>query len=474
MVKNSRYKRIPLNVAGGSNETRSRAVSVERLVNWYPDSTPTGVSPATLMPWGGLTNVGGVAGSGGNYADRGCHFFKGAVYFVKGTTLYKLSSAYAVTTVGTITGSDYCSFADNGGVMVICNGGTPYSYDGTTLTSLASITFNPSVVTYITTRFVFDSSNDYFYVSDSFSTNVRTANSATSESAPDSFTAPLAFGQMLYLFGENTIEPWQPASGQPPFARATQAIMENVGCSAPHGITNTIDFVYFIHKGGIPYRMRGFQVEPIATSGIINKLNNYDCAKYRARSLSFDGQNFVIFDFYDNNATWCFSETTSTWFELTSSTTEARWQGGSYCAAFGENLFFDNTLQHVYKLDLTNFVNDWGPVVREKVFEFLSGEKAGKVRGKMELSRVILGVEAGCGLVSGQGEEPLIGVQVSIDGKTWNQEQFVELGRMGEFSKQVEVSMRVKFQQLALRVRLYDPVGFAFFSAAIDVREAGH
>jgi len=92
----------------------------------------------------------------------------------------------------------------------------------------------------------------------------------------------------------------------------------------------------------------------------------------------------------------------------------------------------------------------------------------------LELSRVILGVEAGCGLVSGQGEEPLIGVQVSIDGKTWNQEQFVELGRMGEFSKQVEVSMRVKFQQLALKVRLYDPVGFAFFSAAIDVREAGH
>jgi hypothetical protein len=88
------------------------------------------------------------------FADRGCHVFNGITYFVKGANLYRLNRDLTTDLIGAINGTDYCSFADNGGVMVICNGLTPYSYDGATLTSLTSIAFNPSVVAYITTRFV--------------------------------------------------------------------------------------------------------------------------------------------------------------------------------------------------------------------------------------------------------------------------------------------------------------------------------
>lgn len=474
MLRGTRYKRLPLNVAGGTSETRSRSVSVARLANWYPEATPEGVSGAALMPFPGVTSVGFINDYDIDYNDRGAHTFNGVPYFIKGSHLYRLNEDTTCTRIGVIAGYDRCSMASNGGVMVICNGLTPYSYDGTTLSLLSSITFRPSIVTYIGTYFVFDSDSDAFWVSDSFSTNISGDNTAISESSPDSFTAPYAFGQILYLYGEDTIEPWQLATGAPPFERATQAIIERIGCSAPHGITNTVDAMYFIHRSGNPYRVRGFNADAFAPSGIVAQVSRYDLTNYTAKSFSFDGQHFVVFDFPSDNATLCYSETTNTWIVLDSGTHQDQWQAGSYCYAYGKHLLADKTLANIYRLDLDSFVNNWGVVVREKTFEFVSGEKMGDVRGVYEMSRLVIGLEAGVGLISGQGENPLLGVQFSTDGKTWNQEVFVELGRLGDFGRKVEVPYMLQFQQLAIRIRLYDPVGFAIFSAGLDVREAGY
>ena len=473
MARVSRFQRVPLNVAGGSNQTRSRSVSVAKLSNWYPEPTPAGTSNAALMPFPGITSISVLSGSA-NYNDRGMHVFNGVTYFIAGYYLYKLNTNLTTTQIGAVAGVDYCSFADNGGVMVICTGGPVYEYDGATLTINTAIAFSPTVVDYIGTFFVFNSDSDRFWVSNSFSTVVEGDNTAVSESSPDSFTAPKVFGQMLYLFGTDSIEPWALTTGSPPFERATQAIMERVGCSATHGITNTIEFIYFIDKSGIPYRIKGFNAEAFAPVGVIASLQSYDLTRYRARSLTFDGQHFVIFDFYANNRTWCYSETTDTWFQLDSGAFGDRYQAGSNCANLGLNILLDNTLGIVYKLDFENFVNSWGPVIREKTFEFVAGEKLGNVRGLYELSKAVFGIEAGCGLVSGQGEDPVIGIQCSIDGKTWSQEEFIGLGRSGEFSREIEWFHMVQFRQLAIRTRLYDPVGCSFFSAAVDVREAGY
>ena len=474
MAKVTRFQRVPLNVAGGSNETRSRSVSVAKLSNWYPEPTPAGTSNAALMPFPGITAISSISDYEPAYHDRGMHVFNGVTYFVNGAHLYKLDSALACTQIGVVGGSNYCSFADNGGVMVIFNGSIPYQYDGTTLSQISAITFSPTVVDYIGTYFVFNSDSDQFWVSNSFSVVVEGDNVAISESSPDTFTAPKAFGQMLYLFGTDSIEPWAIATGSPPFERATQAIMERVGCSAKHGITNTVEFVYFIDKSGIPYKMKGFSVAPFAPIGVIAKIQTYDLTQYRARNLTFDGQHFVIFDFYANNRTWCYSETTDTWFQLDSGPDGDRYQAGSNCFNYNLNIFIDNSIGIIYKLDFENFVNSWGPVIREKTFEFVAGEKLGSVRGVYEMSKVVFGLEAGVGLVSGQGEVPVLGVQCSTDGKTWSQEQFIEIGRSGEFTRKVEWFNMLQFQQLAIRTRLYDPVGLAFFSAAIDVREAGY
>lgn len=473
MAKISRFKRIPLNVAGGMNETRSRAVSVSRLANWYPIATPEGVSSATLMPFPAITQIGTIYNDEQQYEDRGMTVFNGLTYMVKGPYLYRLNADFTTTKIGAIAGTSFCSFANNGLVLVICNGSTPYQYDGTTLSLLSAITFNPQQVTYNSTFFIFDSDAQDFWVSDTFSTAVQGDSRSVPQSSPDRLTVPYSFNQILYLISPDSVEPWVPAAAIPPFELAVNGIIEKTGCSAKHGVTSTNEAVYFIHKSGTAYRMKGFTAQAFAPSGIVWQLQSLDLENYRARSLSFDGQQFVIFDFYNDNKTWCYSETTDTWLQLDSGEFN-RWQAGSNCFNYGLNIFTDNVKGLVYKLDFYNFVNNWGMIIREKTFDYVSGEKLGEPRGRLEMSRVVFGVEAGMGLISGQGEEPKLGVQFSADGKAWSQEIFLDLGRNGEYSKQVECSYMVQFQQLAIRTRLYDPIGFAFFSAAIDVREAGY
>lgn len=474
MPKVSRFKRIPLNVAGGSDETRSRAVSIATLKNWYPEASPSGVSAAALMPFPALTVVSNATNADTFYADRGMYVFNGVWYAIKGTYLYKIGPDFAPTVIGVISGESMCDMEDNGEVLVITTGAAVYEYNGITLTHRTDITFGPSVVEYLNGKFIFDSSVGNMYNTNPGTTYVDPANAVAAESNPDDFVRPYVFNQTIYLIGTESIEPWRDVgAGNPPFERESQAIIDGIGCSSKFGVTHTPNFMYFIDRSGTCYRLVAYQVQPVSTPAITYQFQKYNLAKYRARTLEFDRQNFVIFDFFEDRKTWVYSETTDTWFELTSGREQGNWIGGSYVFCYGKHLFADSLAQWFYRLNFDSLLNNGTPIVRQKTFDFMSGEKLGNPRAVYELSRVVFGFETGVGLIEGQGDDPLIGVMRSVDGKTWSQEEFLRLGRSGEFSLQVEWCHMVQFQQIAIRVNLYDPVATTFFSAAMDVREAG-
>ncbi len=474
MPRTSRYKKIPMNVASGINQAQSRAVSITNLSNWYPESTPNGTGQAALYPFPGLTIWGGAVVSEASYPDRGAWVFNSALYFVKGSYLYTQDSAGNASSIGAIYGSKICQFADNGNVMVIVTGGPVYQYDGTALTILTDITFNPTSVKYLNGKFIFNSDTGNFWHTNPGTVFIDGANFAAPESNPDPFVAPYVFNQILYLFGTRTVEPWRDVgSGNPSFERESQAIVDGSGCSSVHGICNTSDFMYFIDRSGVICRIRSYQADVVSNHAISNIIKAYDLTRYTANAVKFNGHWFVIFNFYVDDKTLVFSENTGEFFNLTSGTNEAAWQGGSYAFCYGLHHFLDRSNSYVYKLDWETYFNSNVIVIREKVFDFVCGEKFGDPRGWFEASKIYLGIEPGVGLSSGQGENPYIMVSHSIDGKTWSNEEFIEIGRAGDFSKEIEWSHFVRFQQLAIRIRLSDPVRCVLFSAAVDVREAG-
>ncbi len=474
MPRTTRFKRIPLNIATGINQAQSRAVSITRLANWYPESTPNGTGQAALYPFPGLSIYGGAVVSEATYIDRGAYVFNSTLYFIKGGYLYSQDSSGNATSIGAVYGFNICQFSDNGYVMVIATGGPVYQYDGTTLSILSGITFNPTAVKYLNGKFIFNSDTGNFWHTDPGTTVINGANFAAPESNPDPFVAPYVFNQMLYLFGTETVEPWRDiGSGNPSFERETQAIIDGSGCASVHGICNTSDFMYFIDRSGVIFRIRSFQADPVSNHAISNIIEHYDLTSYTANAVKFKGHWFVIFNFYADDKTLVFSENTGEFFYLTSGNDEGAWQGGSYAYAYGLHHFADRSNSYLYKLDFDTYFNSNIVVIREKVFDFVCGEKFGDPRGWYECSKIYFGIEPGVGLVDGQGSNPYLMVSRSVDGKTWSNEEFIEIGRLGEFSHEVEWSHFARFQQLAIKVRLSDPIRCVFFSAAIDVREAG-
>ena len=474
MPRTTRFKRIPLNIATGINQAQSRAVSITRLANWYPESTPNGTGQAALYPFPGLSIWGGATVSEYNYYDRGAHVFNGVLYFIKGSRLYSQDANGNATEIGVIYGFEQCQMENNGSIMLITTGGPVYQYDGTALSILTDITFNPKSVKYLNGKFIFDSDTGNVWNTNPGTTYVDGANFSAPESNPDPFVSPYVFNQMLYLFGTKTVEPWRDVgSGNPPFERESQAIIDGSGCASVHGICNTTEFMYFIDPSGQVQRIRSFQSEVVSNPAISNTLVRYDLSQYKATSCRLKGHWFIIFNFYADNKTLVYSENTGEFFELTSGSDEGVWQGGSHAFCYGLHHFLDRSNSYVYKLDWDTFYNANIICIREKIFDFVCGEKFGDPRGWFECSKIYFGVEPGIGLVDGQGSVPLLEVSRSVDGKTWSNPEFLEIGRLGEFSREVEWSHFCRFQQLAIKVRTSDPIGCVFFSAAIDVREAG-
>jgi len=249
MPRTTRFKRIPLNIATGIKQAQSRAVSITRLSNWYPESTPNDTGQAALYPFPGLSIWGGATVSESSYYDRGAHVFNGVLYFIKGTRLYSQDASGNATEIGIIDGFDHCQMEDNGNVMLIVTGGQVYEYDGTNLTINSDITFNPTAICYLNGKFIFNSDTGNFWHTNPGTTFVDGANFAAPESNPDPFVAPYVFNQMLYLAGTKTFEPWRDVgSGNPSFERESQAIIDGSGCASVHGICNTTEFMYFIDR----------------------------------------------------------------------------------------------------------------------------------------------------------------------------------------------------------------------------------
>lgn len=474
----SSYKAVGINVATGSIKSRSKTVSIADLVNMYPEATPEGISSAALMPWPGNKYLSQPSPADSWQDDRGLYIFNGKLYRVCGPSLYRVDNPdidgfTAHVKLGDISGFQYCSFSDNGNVMLIATGGPVYQFDGTTLSIVSGITFNPSRVAYLNGKFIFDSDTNLYWHTDPGTLNIDPLNFGEPESSPDPFVIPYVFGQILYLFGTTSIEPYQDiGEGNPSFERISGSIIENIGCRSYSGVINTVNAVYFISGTGIAYRLRSFQVEDITTPSMAVQLQGLQLDKYVANTASFDNQNFVFFHFSADNKTWVFSETTNRWFRLEVGNTGSRWACQSYIFFNGKHIVADIDNGVLYRLDFENFVSYLEGMPRKIVFPFFSGERSDDIRGYFTIGGFRLGIETGTAPASGDYQEPVAFLRYSIDGKTWSSKMQKSLGRQGDFITDVNWKFfPIRCKQITVEITIQAPIGVSIISAAWEVKK---
>lgn len=427
-----------------------------------------------LHSFPGLKNVGNAPG-----IDRGMHNFAEVGYRIAGEKLYSFDKLGNHTEVGDIPGTKRMIMEDDGNTLIIVGEDGQFAYDGTSVSTITdSNLVGSTAVTFLNSQMIYTNGNLYVVANPNQPTTASGLNAASAESKPDKLVRAFAFNQNVYMVGERTNEPyWNPGTGNPPLERLDGQIIQ-VGTDAIHSVANTDDALYWLGDDKAVYRTSGGQRERISTEGISNALEGYtrtdDAIGY---TFTFQGMNFYVLTFPTADQTWCLNESLDDkgWFNISSGTLGKSYQGTSLINVYGKNFVADRDNGNLYELDINTFTNNGDILQRRRVTTTIDSRLLGIGPGaEMQASTVKFIMETGVGLLTGQGENPQIQFECSFDGgRTWVDRGWGYIGRLGEYTLQVEMDLLDVFYEMMIRLTTSDPVPYEIYSASGTFRLTG-
>lgn len=493
MPVNSRFQTVNLPTNGGVGGDDG-VFSPDLSLNLYLESQQGSLSGTRMRTFPGQE----VMATNSNYLAVMCIFTDGVRVFgiaYKETTpgLYSLYVVNAIsgTDVVFLGGSDVMSpniyepvkATYFNGSFLISVDNKYYVFDPVAETSTGNAPdSNSRPEAYVLNDRIYKSGGETVYVSDVLSYNFDLGNVFQNRSSSTGMRAFIVFNQMIYLFGVDTIEPWQPIdSGSPPVARINQGIIEGVGCRYHNAVAATDKYIYFFGSDGAIYRINGFNAESITPPGISQKIEEINPTDARVESIYINGYSFVLFRFIDlndkaNTKTLMFCENTGlySWLGddnykylpqsfLYYQNTNAEYRNRIWCSEYGSNRI------------LTLSSKEVNPNPKERIIVTVSGDDIGEPGVLLEMSKLRLSIETGNSNPSSPSANAQILIYPSFDGGyTYKSPIIKTLGIQGDYTKPIEVSIMKQFRRATFKIRVSDNVeSFTIFSASIDIRKAG-
>lgn len=441
---------IPLAYKYGKHP--EKMVSVENALNMQPEYAQDGRAELILRSCPGLTQFS--AGNANGSEGRGMAFANDTLYAVLGTRLYGISSAGVATDLGRVDGSGRVGIAANSDEIVIATGIDNYRYVFSTST-LSTISGAPSgrSVAFSNGRFVIEdpeatgATAGRFYWSDLMDGSTWNAlNFATAEQKPDRTLAVMAYGSVLIVFGEASIEYWQgDASGFVPLTGSTQPI----GIAGRFCAAQADTYVCFLASDGSVRLINGYQTVRLSTPAVEASLS----ADSATEASAYTEQGHTVFEFSTATQTLCYDVTMSQalgrpiWFEK--QTSDSRHKASGYIYAYQKNLAIADDDGKVYEL-----TRDVYPAVRQFTTATVADDQN---RKWWMIDEIELICRTGSGGIP--SDDPQVMLTVSRDnGYTWGEERWAGLGTIGNYGKRIRWRRFGRFQQAAFRFRLTDQV----------------
>ena len=465
-------------ILGQAYVARSVNAADNRMVNLFAEAIPNeGKEAGFLNRAPGLTLTVTV----GTGPVRGLWSFNNFMYAVSGNTLYKISSAYAATSLGTIAGTGQVSMSDNGTQLFIAANGPSYIYNSST-NVFAQITdpdFPGAVtVSYLDGYFVFNEPNSQkvWVTSLLDGTQVDPLDFASAEGSPDGLVAVLVNNREAWLFGTNSIEVWYDA-GTPDFPLARiQGASNEIGCAAAFSVAKLDNSVFWLGKDargqGIVYRNSGYSGVRASNHAIEWQIQQYgDISNAIAYTYQQDGHSFYVLTFPTVQKTWVYDVAPQSWHE------RAGWSNGNFVryrpncqAAFNNYVFlgdYENGNLYVYDLEvyavngqIQKWLRSWRPIP--------SGQNNLRRTAQHSLQ---LDCETGVGINIGQGSDPEVMLRWSDDGgHTWSNEHWSKMGQIGQYGRRVfwrRLGMTMKLRDRVYEVSGTDPVKIVIVGAEL-------
>lgn len=409
---------MKIQFATNSYKSPSLPISAQRCVNMYAERQPPDAKTdvAVFGCPGVVPFV--TCGTG---PVRGMHKMGGVLYVVSGRRLYSVTSAGVATDIGgSILGSDPVSMDDNGLQLVITNGSNGFIYSTTLSFGLITDTdFNaPETVQFFDQRFYFDWKNtNKFFGSDLLDgTSYNALVFASAEARPDNVKAVVLNKQILLVFGETTIEPWQDiGAANMPLERVPGVVIER-GLAAPRATAKEDNSIFFLGEDRRFYRLDGLTPVGISTPALDAEWQNYSVVSDAfCFSYPWAGHKFIAVHFPTANTTFEYDIASGLWHERESwdlnGRSLGRWRANCYVSCYDKGLIGDAFSGDIGYLSATTYT-EFGNTTRA----LLTSPPVHEDRKRVFISRLELDIEAGVGITTGQGSDPQWMLRSSKDG----------------------------------------------------------
>lgn len=467
------FKTVAINVTGPSYQSRSRSLSSQRTVNFYQQVSEGGKEKFTLFSFPGQKSINNTLAG----IDRNQHRMNEIQYRVVSQKLFQVDRFGNHTEKGVVPGFGRCIFADDGENLVIVSDSV-WVYNVVTDVFKENLNVNLEnvlSVTFINSQFIYTTADLSFISQPGDPFDVSGLDAIDAESSPDKLVRDYVFNQTIYRFGTRTTEPWYNSGvGNPPIDRI-EGQEFSVGLGAIHSLANTDNAIYWLGDDKAIYRVSGGIKERISDDSISNAIEKMsvfsDAFGY---ALTIQGQDFYLITFPAGSRTYVVSEVLGKngWFELSSGADGMHYSGTSLVQVYNKNIIAKGG--QILELSLDEFTQDTDTMIRERVTQEVNSDLLGVKGRRIKMSRLELIIEQGIGLISGQGENPRMRIETSIDGgRSYKHSAWVRLGRLGEDTLRVELFQILSGKGFIFRFTVSDPVPLSIFSAAIDIKLMG-
>ena len=466
---------------GSSHVDRSLPFDAQRCINMFPvvSASGTAKSAAKLVSAPGLT-LWADKSSDSQQGVRGQLVFdNNSMFVVMSTNVYRFDASGTAIKIGTIPyAATPVSMSTNGQTVVFVTGPKMFVINPSTNTMsefIDSSFTGATAIWFINGSYVFNQPDtSKFWVMDPYSLTLDPLSFATAEGAPDGLVTVCVNHQEIWLFGVSTIEVWA-GNGDPlfPYGRVPGVFIEQ-GCVAPYSLARMDDSIFWLSSNnngeGLIFRTVGYQLKQVSNYSLEQAIAKYDVISDAvAYCYQQEGHYFYVISFPTQGVTWVYDNTTDVWHQRAWRKENGQFgRHRSNCHAFfnRKNIVGDWENGKLYVLDTEVFDDAGTPLVRLRSSPYVSAEMT-----RIPHMSIQFDIEAGVGLTTGQGSDPVAMLRWSDDGgRTWSNMKTCSLGKIGQFKK------RARFQRLGQsRTRVYelsvsDPISFTVISANLNVQ----
>lgn len=461
---------LELPIATGFYESQARALASQSCINWIPVVPQTNaLSGAALIGTPGIDQIATLDGK-----NRGAHVMNGKAYFVNGTSLFRVNRDFTTDNLGVIDGTSRVSMADNGlqiCIVVPSLKGFIFTEDPDTLTEITDSDFTANgqskQVCFKDGFFVHTADKKFFISNLNDGLTYDALDFGTAEVDPDGIVGCHVSRNQLFIFGNETIEPFQNIGGADfPFQRIPGGVVPKGLKSAFTSIEFDNSFVFLgagTNEKPAVWRYTGNSAQKISNSAIDTALQEYtDAELSSAFSMSYaqNGSYFVMFTLPRNcfvyDATASSLQGRPVWHERRSGLGDGeRWRVNSMIEAYGEILVGDAFDGRIGKINDETFT-EYGDVIIRTV---TSSPFEAQTR-QIFVSKIEVEIQAGVGNLALPGTDPIMRMSFSDDGSsTFSNEMERPMGAAGKFNTLLEWwAQGLVPRNRVLKFRMSDPV----------------